>query len=134
MKSNDISGKFYDIYEQEDKLIFRIYGRKKKEFATFEVISKFRNVGVKVMWLIAGVLSPLYLLVLFLEAMIVALFLFLMAVAIVSGTDLYLVIGMGFVFSFVFTVGIGRMVRVMDPKISMQKAEKRKVVITEIES
>ena len=118
MENEDVTGKFYDICEGDEEVVFRIYGRNEEELATFRCMSKFKNVGVKMIWLFAGALSPLYLLVLLFEVMIVALFVLLMTLAIVSGTEIYLVIAMGFVFSFVFTVGIGRLIRVIDPKIS----------------
>ncbi|PIR38504.1 MAG: hypothetical protein COV35_06980 [Alphaproteobacteria bacterium CG11_big_fil_rev_8_21_14_0_20_39_49] len=135
MKSNEVAGKFYDIYEKDDKLVFRIYGKRKEVLTTFKLFSKFKNRGVRLIWLIAGILSPFYLLVLLLEALIVAIFLFFMTVAIFSGADIYLVITLAFVFSFVFTAGIGRLIGVIDPNIAGKKQEKRKkVVILEISS
>ena len=134
--SNDIlvkyddKGKFYDIEEVDDRLVLRIYGKEKNVFATYNLFSKFNRFGVKVIWILGGMLSPFYFMLVLFEALIISLFVLLLLLAIVSGTSVYKIMLMAFVFSFVYTCGIGRLIRLIDPqkncKNKAKKAEQKR--------
>ena len=123
MKEIEENGKFYDIYENDNKLSFRIYGSKKEVLASFDLLARVNKKGMKLIWLVGGLLSPFYFMIVFFEALVISSFVFFLTVAITSGANVFHVMSMALVFSFVYTVGIGRLIRLVDPKF---KSDKRK--------
>ena len=128
MKDEKINGTFYDIYEVDDKLVFRIYGKKNKVISTFKVVSTFQNVGVKVAWLVACLLSPFYFMLIILDALIIGIFLFFTVVAVLSGVNIFFVLLTSICLVFVYAFGVGRLVHLLDPKFD-QLSQKKKLLI-----
>ncbi|PIR39812.1 MAG: hypothetical protein COV35_00505 [Alphaproteobacteria bacterium CG11_big_fil_rev_8_21_14_0_20_39_49] len=121
MKKDDIKGKFYEVKEVDDKLVFRIYGKKNNVLTTFKILSTIKSFGIKVIWLVAGFLSPFYCLIILLDALILFVLSFFVIVSIIIGTNIFVVMLLGFVLSFVYTFAIGCCFKLVNPELNRRK-------------
>ncbi len=126
MKKEKIKGIFYEVNEVDDKLVFRVYGKKGQVFADYKILSNLKGMGIKVIWLIAGFLSPFYFLIILLDALILFVFAFFVIISILSGANIFLVMLLSLVLSFVYTFAIGCCFHLLNPRFNHQNKRIKK--------
>lgn len=121
MEDKENNGGFYEITEVGDELVFQIYGKEQKSFATFIIFATFKRTGIKLVWLLALLFSPFYIFILIFDTLILAVFSFFIVVAILYDANIFVIILISFSLTFVYTFAVGCFFNLLDPKLGRRK-------------
>ena len=121
MKKEEDSGRFYEITEVGDELVFQIYGKNLETLATFRFFSTFKRTGIKLVWLLALLFSPFYIFILIFDALILAVFSFFIIIAILYGTNILTIIVISLSLTFVYTFAVGCFFKLLDSRFRYRR-------------
>ena len=120
-KKEEESGRFYEITEVGDQIVFQIYGKNLETLATLRIFSTFKRTGIKLIWLLALLFSPFYALVLIFDALILAVFSFFIIVAVLYGANIITIIVLSLTLTFVYTFAVGCFFNLLDSRFRYRK-------------
>lgn len=124
MEKEENIGKFYEITEVGDELVFEIYGKKLEKVATLRFLSKFKQTRVKLAWLFALLFSPFYIFILIFDVLVLSVFAFFIIIAVLYGTNMMTIIVMSITFTFVYTFAIGCFFKLFHSRFKIKDSKK----------